>query len=159
MSHRETPTPSTEAYFNATVTPCSALIKPQHNFVVWQNMITVTMRDVWLQHFTLRVQGTIGRSCLQFFRFYLDGKQYGRPIPALTDDFVYFDFSWQPVQFETGNRVMRVRADILEGRGNFQFLLQDSTDFSFLDVDWLPIIPGVGQEEFRKLATGLQEVG
>ena len=189
MNKGDTSPSLTEVHFNDTTTPGSAEIKPGRNLVIWQNAVSVVIRNAWLQHLKLRILGTINYSDLRNLRLCIDGVQVGQTVTTLDQKGqVDFDLGSKPAPMASGVRSITVMADIITSNARENFVQQllriilnlfrfifgrnisssqptftvslaNPEDFPLLDDDYIPILPKVGQKEFRARTTGIQIIG
>lgn len=116
--------------FNTTTTPSASTVDPQTDYTMWQNVVTVGNRDLWLKTFRLRQIGSVNPSDLQNFRLYVDGVAAGAAVPMLDSmGYVTFDFSANPVKMLTGARTVKMLGDIVGGSSRtFSFSLRTASD-------------------------------
>jgi len=116
--------------FNTTTTPSASTVDPQADYTMWQNVVTVGNRDLWLKTFSLRQIGSVNPSDLQNFRLYVDGVMVGSAVASLDSmGYVVFDMSANPVKMMTGSRTVKMIGDILGGSSRtFSFSLRTASD-------------------------------
>ena len=116
--------------FNTTTTPSASTVDPQNDYTMWNNVVTVGNRDIWLKTFRLRQIGSVNTSDLQNFRLYVDGIQVGTAVASLdASGYVTFDMSAAPVKMLTGSRTVKMIGDIVGGSSRtFSFSLRTASD-------------------------------
>jgi len=122
---------------NTTTLPSASTVDPQADYTVWQNTMTIGTRAVLFKSFALKLIGSAQKGDLINFRLYIDGVQAGSTIAAVdSNNMVTFDLSANPVRLETGGRVVKVVADIVNGASRtFQMSLRYAADALFYDTD------------------------
>jgi hypothetical protein len=84
--------------------------------VVFEDLLNVGNRAVNLQWIRLRDIGSAEYSAIQNLKLYVDGVQVGQTVSGLdTNGYVTFDMTSAPVSLQTGNRDIKVLADINGG--------------------------------------------
>ncbi len=123
--------------FNTTTLPSGTTMAAQDDYTVWQNTVTVGTRAVKFSSFQLRNIGSVSQGSIKNFRLYVDGVQVGTAVTQISSgDTVTFDLSSAPVRMETGGRVVKVVADVVNGAGDtFQFSLRRAADARFIDTE------------------------
>jgi len=93
---------------------------------VWKGKITPSTNDVLLKYIKFRQKGNIVPDDLQNFKLYIEGSQVGSAAKMASDYSVAFDLSDSPVTLKTGERVVKLTADIIGGAGRTaQFYLSE----------------------------------
>lgn len=121
---------------SGTTTPAAASIDPQNDYAIWYDNAVVGTRAVNLHRIAFRVGGSVNRqSDIKNFRLLIDGVQQGAAVAqADSNDYVTFDLSASPVKLETGTRVVKVLADIINGSNKNVYLsLRTAADVSVVD--------------------------
>lgn len=104
---------------------------------VWRNSVTIGNRAVDLRSIRFRQIGSISSSDLGNFEFFVDGVQRGEADSLAQSGYLLFDFSSDPLELETGTRVLEIRADIVSGANRtFSFSVQYGVDVEALDSEY-----------------------
>ncbi|PJB15444.1 hypothetical protein CO116_03715, partial [Candidatus Falkowbacteria bacterium CG_4_9_14_3_um_filter_38_19] len=144
--------------FNNTTNPSSNItIDPQNDYRVWENTVKVGTRKVTFNRISVRVTGSIDADDLQNFRLYVDGVQKGSAVASIdANKYVTFDLSASPVTLNTGNRVIKVLADIVGGSyKNFIVSLKKTADANFVDSQYgVEVLPTANSATFSARETG-----
>lgn len=121
--------------FSTGVTPTTANIDPQGDLTVWQDTVNVNTRAVWLKGFALREIGSILPGDVNNFRLYVDGVQVGSAVATMdNNNMVTFDLGANPVNLNTGGRVIKVLANVVGGSSrNFSYSLRYAGDALMVD--------------------------
>lgn len=121
----------------ATTPSTTSVDAGQTELSVWKSTATIGVREVTLEHLTLRQIGSINTNDLQNLKFYVDGVQKGATMQIASNNYVTFDFSSSPVTLNTGGRILEVRADVVGGSSkNYSFSLQRATDIAVKDTQF-----------------------
>ncbi|HAU07811.1 MAG: hypothetical protein A2568_03440 [Candidatus Yanofskybacteria bacterium RIFOXYD1_FULL_44_17] len=136
-------------------------LSPASDINVWQNTVTVNTRAANLMSVQFRVIGSINSGDVQNFRLYVDGVQKGSAV-SLPDSngYVLFDLTGAPVRLETGGRVVKVMADVINGSGrNFYLSVRQAPDFFTVDTQYgQPILTQVNSTTFTASSAGTQTI-
>lgn len=125
--------------FNTTTYPNSdGAPSPQDEFEIWKNTVAVTTRAVDLNYLTFRQLGSINNNDVSNFILYVDGVQVGETVESLdSNGYLTFDLSASPKRLNTGNRVMKVLANIVGGSTRtFSLSLRQAADVSATDTEY-----------------------
>ncbi len=116
--------------FNTTTTPSASTVDPQSDYTMWQNVVTVGNRDLWLKTLRLRQIGSVNTSDLQNFRLYVDGIMVGSAVATLdSTGYVTFNLTGAPVKMMTGSRTIKMIGDVVGGSSRtFSFSLRQASD-------------------------------
>ncbi|MBP9822416.1 MAG: hypothetical protein KBC81_03180 [Candidatus Pacebacteria bacterium] len=132
---------------STSVTPSTnAALDPASDVVIWQDTATVGTRFVSMKALQLRVIGSVYTTDLQNYRLYVDGLMVGSAVSQSdANGYVVFDLSNAPVKLETGGRVLKVMADVLNGSSrNFTASLRQAPDFFTVDSQYLQPVKATG---------------
>jgi hypothetical protein len=146
--------------FNTTTTPATTTITPQEDYTMWQNVVSVGVREVWLRSFKLRQVGSVNNSDLANFRLYVDGLQVGGAVANLdSNGYVTFDLS-TPLKLQTGSRTIKMLGTIVNGSSrNFSFSLRQASDAMFVDDQYnVVVLPTANSSTFSARSTGTQTI-
>jgi len=146
--------------FNTTTTPASTTITPQEDYTMWQNVVSVGVREVWLRSFKLRQVGSVNLNDLANFRLYVDGQQVGGAVANLdAQGYVTFDLS-TPLKLQTGSRTIKMLGTIVNGSSrNFSFSLRQASDAMFVDDQYnVVVLPTAASITFSARSTGTQTI-
>lgn len=148
--------------FNATTTPTATEIDPQDDYVVWQNVATVSTRAVDFTRFSLKEIGTIEYTDLQNFDLYVDSVLLVESAQLDDKGYVTFDMTGNPVELKAGARTIKVVADIIDGSDRtFKMALRTSSDANFTDSEYgVNVLPTTGGTAFSSadVTTGVQTI-
>ncbi|MCX6738429.1 MAG: hypothetical protein NT098_00040, partial [Candidatus Parcubacteria bacterium] len=148
--------------FSATVTPTTASIDPQNEYVMWQNTVTFGTREVLLKSMNFRQIGSVTTADLGNFKLFIDGTQVGSTITSLdSNGYVTFDLTATPKTVTTGSHVLKLVGDIVGGSTKtFSFSLQNAGDAVFVDSQvGQPILATLDTPAaFSALTTGTETV-
>jgi len=142
--------------FNATTTPTAAEIDPQDDYVVWQNVATVSTRAVDFTRFSLKEIGNIEYTDLQNFDLYVDSVLLVESAQLDDNGYVTFDMTGNPVELKAGARTIKVVADIIDGSDRtFKMALRTSSDANFTDSEYgVNVLPTTGGTAFSSADVG-----
>jgi S-layer homology domain len=146
--------------FNTTTTPATTTITPQEDYTMWQNVVSVGVREVWLRSFKLRQVGSVNNSDLANFRLYVDGQMVGGAVANLdSNGYVTFDLS-TPLKLQTGSRTIKMLGTIVNGSSrNFSFSLRQASDAMFVDDQYnVVVLPTANSSTFSARSTGTQTI-
>lgn len=119
--------------FNTYTGPNNATMNPENDSRVFEATINVGTRAVNLSSITLENRGGTSDADFRNLKLFIDGSQVGSTVTQTTNSKVTFSFA-TPVRLETGNRVIRLNADIVGGSGEtFDFELRRTADALFYD--------------------------
>ncbi len=147
--------------FNSSTTPSTATITAQSNYVMWQNIVTVGNRYVWMKSFKLRQVGSVYNTDLGNFKLFVDGEMVGDMQPSLdSNGYVMWDLSASPKKLETGSRTIKMVGDILSGANrNFSFSLRTTGDALFVDSEYnQPVLATANSSSFSARTSGTQTI-
>ena len=147
--------------FNTTTTPSTTTITPQEDYTMWQNVVSVGVREVWIKSFKLRQVGSVNNSDLANFRLYVDGAQVGGVVTNLdANGYVTFDLSAAPLKLQTGSRTIKMLGSIVNGSSrNFSFSLRQASDAMFVDDQYqVAVLPTANSSTFSARSTGTQTI-
>jgi hypothetical protein len=125
--------------FNNTTTPsANTALDPKDDIVIWQNTVSITTRSAYLHSMRFRMIGSTLVSDVQNFELYVDGIKAGNTIAqADANGYLTFDLSAAPVEMKTGNRIVKVVADVVGGSSrNFYLSLRETSDVNVTDKDY-----------------------
>lgn len=148
----------------ATAAPTPAVntsVDPQADYTVWQTTVTINTRAVWLKAFALREIGSIQAGDVVNFRLYVDGTMVGTAVHNMdANSMITFDLSANPVNLNTGGRVIKVIADVVGGASRtFSLSLRYPADAIFVDSNLgQPVLPTVNSLAFSSRTTGVQTI-
>jgi len=146
--------------FNTTTTPAATTITPQEDYTMWQNVVSVGVREVWIRSFKLRQVGSVNLNDLANFRLYVDGQQVGGAVANLdAQGYVTFDLS-TPLKLQTGSRTIKMLGTIVNGSSrNFSFSLRQASDAMFVDDQYnVVVLPTAASSTFSARSTGTQTI-
>ncbi len=147
--------------FNTTTTPSTASISAQGDYSVWQNVVTVGTREVWMKSLRLRQIGSITNGDLSNFRLYVDGAMVGSAVASLdASGYITFDLSAAPLKMMTGNRTVKVLADIVSGSSRtFSFSMRTTGDAIFTDNQFgVNVLVKANDTTFSARTSGTQTI-
>lgn len=146
--------------FNPSTTPSATTITPQEDYTMWQNVVSVGVREVWLRSFKLRQIGSVNQNDLANFRLYVDGQQVGSAVASLdAQGYVTFDLA-SPLKLQTGSRTIKMLGTIVNGSSrNFSFSLRQASDAMFVDDQYnVVVLPTAASSTFSARSTGTQTI-
>jgi hypothetical protein len=132
-----TTTLTTVQFGNVAVAPTATTTDPTVDYVVWRKSdIQIGTHDVSMKSLRLRQIGSVQSGDIQNFRLYVDGVQAGPTVASLSSDgYLTFDLSAAPVTLKSGNRDLKVVADIVGGSNRtFSFSLRTASDLNAVDA-------------------------
>lgn len=147
--------------FNTSTTPAATTVTPQVDYVMWQNVVSIGTREVWLKSFKVRQIGSVNNSDLANFRLYVDGTQVGTAVAAMDgQSYVNFDLSAAPVKLLTGSRTIKLVGDIINGSNrNFSFSLRQAGDAMVSDSQFnVNILATANSTTFSARSSGTQTI-
>lgn len=147
--------------FATSTTPSATTITPQEDYTMWQNVVSVGVREVWIKSFKLRQVGSVNNSDLQNFRLYVDGAQVGGVVANLdSNGYVTFDLSANPLKLQTGSRTIKMLGAIVNGSSrNFSFSLRQASDAMFVDDQYqVAVLATAASASFSARSTGTQTI-
>ena len=147
--------------FAASLTPATANVDPQNEFVMWQNSVTFNTRAVNLKSMIFRQIGSVATGDLGNFKLFLDGVQVGTTVATMdANGYVTFDLTSAPKTIETGTRTIKLIGDVIGGSTKtFSFSLQNAGDSVFVDSQvGQPILPTVVAATFSALTSGTETI-
>ena len=111
---------------------------PANDVSIWQNIVTVGQRYIWLKTVQFRVVGSVVTSDVQNFRLYVDGVAVGSAVAqADSNGYLVFDMSGSPIKMETGSRTLKVLANIVGGSNKeFYLSLRQKSDIWVTDSQY-----------------------
>ena len=119
--------------FNTYTGPDNATMNPENDSRVFEATINVGTRAVNLSAITLENRGSTSDADFRNLKLFIDGSQVGGTVTQTSNKKATFSFA-TPVRLETGNRVIRLNADIVGGSGDtFDFQLRRTADALFVD--------------------------
>lgn len=123
---------------NTVTNPTSGSVNPgDTGVVVWSNNLTVATHDVNLKYLRLREIGSISSADLKDFELYVGGVKVAGPVQMSSDFFVAFDLAAAPVKIAQGNKLVEVRASVVNGSSkSFSFSLRNVVDIVAEDVEF-----------------------
>ncbi len=136
---------------NAATPSTNPSLDPASDTVIWQDTATVGTRYAWLKSLQLRVIGSVYVGDLQNFRLFVDGVQVGSAVAQSdANGYVVFDLANNPLKMETGGRIVKVLADVVNGSSrNFTASLRQAPDFFTVDSQYnQPILATVNTGSF-----------
>jgi hypothetical protein len=112
----------------------AATTDPQSDVRVWESTFTITNRNVDFTRLALRQINSIESDDIENFRLLVDGVEVAS-VDSLDDDgYVTFDFD---TELQTGNRNIRVLADVIGGSGRIiQMSLRNTADLDVSDSQY-----------------------
>jgi hypothetical protein len=113
-------------------------LNPQNDYVIWQNSTVIGTRAVTMSRIAFRVIGSVYATDLQNFRLNIDGVNVGSAVAnADANGYVTFDLSSSPVSLQTGTRLIKVMANIVNGSSrNFYTSIRVAADANFVDSQY-----------------------
>ena len=116
------------------ITPTTSTIDAANDVIVWESTATVGLRKVSLTRLALRNIGSINSTDVQNFRLQVSGVEVAQTQSLDSSGFVTFDLSASPYVLDTGNRILRVMADVIGGASrNLQMSLRRAADIGLVD--------------------------
>jgi len=148
-----------DANFTGTTLPGTGSIDPANDVIVWQRTLNVSNRDIYLNRIAFRQIGSINYADLKNFRLYIDGTQVGSAVENL-DSNGYVTFVTSSYKLSTGNRVIKVMANVIGGSSRtFSFSLRTIADIDLVDSSYnVNIRPKVNGNPFTSITAGTQTV-
>ncbi|MCX6718105.1 MAG: peptidoglycan-binding domain-containing protein [Candidatus Staskawiczbacteria bacterium] len=122
-------------FAGAAPTPVSGAVDPQNDYVIWQNSLTVNTRAVTFNRLALYQLGSASATDIVNYRLNIDGVNVGSAVAqADANGYITFDLSSAPVALQTGTRVVKVLANIVNGSSKtFAYAVRVSADAVFVD--------------------------
>ena len=148
--------------FNTVTMPASNTIIPQANITVWQNVICVSNNPVNFLHLRIKKFGTLKDRLIGNFRLFIDSQDHIAECKSIDNSsYVVFDLTRLQRILLTGNRTIKITADIVRGaKGDFGFSLENPSDVSLIDsVLGTMVLPTTNQLSFSPRRSGSQHVG
>lgn len=130
---------ATVTFGSSTSSPSTnTSLDPQNDYPIWQNSTVVGTRSVKLTRIAFRLIGSVYQTDLQNFRLNIDGVQVGSAVSNMdSNGYVTFDLSSAPVSLNTGTRLIKVLADIVNGSSrNFYTSIRVAADANFVDSQY-----------------------
>lgn len=122
-----------------TVTPSGSSFDPAKDVEVFKSTVSIGTRDVTLSRMAIRQIGSVNNTDLNNFRLLIDGTQVAQVQNLTADGYAYFSFA--PTVVKSGNRNVRVLADVIAGSSRtFQFQVRNKVDVDFTDSQFGAII-------------------
>ena len=129
----------------SSITPTDTTITAQDDFMSWQARVAVGIRTVSFSRLSLEEIGSINYPDLENFRLHVDGTLVSTVANLETNGYVTFDLSGSPVELKSGNRTLKVLADVIGGANrDFSLSLRDACDASFVDSQYGVIVLPTG---------------
>lgn len=130
--------PGTLASVSAgSITPSGAILNPGANVTVWQSTLTVGTRDVHMKRVAFRNIGSAPASAFANFKLFVNGVEVGTAAGLDANGFVTFDLMSNPVNLQSGSRILRLDADIVSGASRtVQFSIRNAADVDFMDTNF-----------------------
>ena len=121
--------------FSASMSPSTADIDPQNEYVMWQNTVAFGTREVMLKAMNFRQIGSVTTSDIGNFKLFVDGTQVGSTVASMdANGYVTFDLMAAPKSITTGSHTLKLVGDIIGGSTKtFSFSLQNAGDAVFVD--------------------------
>jgi len=117
-----------------TLLPGNTTSDPVDDFTVWQSTVAIGGRSVVFDKIAIKQINSIEAKDITNFRLVVDGTQLA--IVSSIDPNGYVVFSGLNKALATGNRVVKVIADIIGGAGRIaQFSVRNRADVEFRDID------------------------
>lgn len=119
--------------------PGNTTSDPMDNVVVWQNTVTIGNRNVIFNKISLKQINSVEAKDLTNFRLVVDGTEIA--TLASLDSNGYLTFSGLNKTLTTGNRVIKVIANLLGGSGRIaQFSVRNKADVEFKDSEYSALV-------------------
>jgi len=126
-----------------TLLPGNTTSDPMDNVIVWQSTVAIGNRNVVFDKIAIKQINSIEAKDLANFRLVVDGTELAT-VPSL-DSNGYVVFSGLNKTLTTGNRVVKVIANIIGGSGRIaQFSVRNKADVEFKDVDYGVYVSAAG---------------
>src|SRR3989339_892720 len=154
---------ATLADFNmsSTVTPATTDVDSQSDYVMFQNSVSITERDVYLRSVRFRQIGSMSKSDLSNFRLYVEGVQVGSIVSSVDENnYLVFDLSSSPVLMKTGTRIIKLLGDVVDGSSRtFSFSIRQASDVEVTDSQYgVNVLARANSTSFSALTTGTQTI-
>jgi len=115
--------------------PSNAIDNPANDVRVFEASTVVGTHAVNLSSIAFENRGTSDDGDLVNVRLYIDGVQVGAPVTQFTNKRATFDMSSNPVRLETGTRIIKVLADIVDGSSyTYDVQLRRAADIMAIDA-------------------------
>jgi len=123
--------------FQTSITPTTAGVDAQDDYVMFQENVSITTRAVNLKSLTFRQIGSVTAGDLQNFELYINSVKVGDTVASLdANGYVTFDLSANPMKLETGTRTIKLVGDIVGGSTRtFSFSVRQAADAVFVDSE------------------------
>lgn len=119
------------------ITPTTSSIDAANDVIVWESTAIVATRQVSLTRLALRNIGSINSSDVVNFRLLVSGVEVAQTQNLDLNGYVTFDLSVSPHAMNTGNRILRVMADVIGGASrNLQMSLRRAADIGLVDSSY-----------------------
>ncbi len=119
-----------------SVTPATGTTDPLHDTVVWQDIVSINNKNVYLKSFALRQTNSINMADVSNFRLFIDGTQVAQVQNLDANGYVTFNPA-SPVTILTGSRTIKVLADITGGTSRkLTMSLRSSADVQMTDSNY-----------------------
>ena len=119
------------------ITPTTSSIDAANDVIVWESTATVSTRKVTLDRLALRNIGSINSSDVSNFRLLVSGVEVAQTQSLDSNGYVTFDIAATPTVMATGNRILRVMADVTGGASrNLQLSLRRAADIGLVDSNF-----------------------
>ncbi len=149
-----------QANFSSSVTGAASTINAGTiNTTIWSDSVSISNKAVALNYVKLTQIGSVTSANINNFKLYVDGNQVGTASLS-SDNTLAFDLSASPVNMNTGNRTIEVRADINSGASKtFSFSLQQASDVVLVDTNYgVAITPTRAGSSFSAISTGTSTI-
>jgi hypothetical protein len=119
-----------------SVTPATGTTDPLRDTVVWQDIVSINNKNIYLKSFALRQTNSINNADVSNFRLFIDGTQVAQVQNLDANGYVTFN-PVSPVTVLTGSRTVKILADITGGTSRKLTLsLRSSADVQMTDSNY-----------------------
>ncbi len=116
--------------------PSGSTENPGTDIRVFEASTVISTHAANLRAITFENRGSSSDGDLRNFKLYVDGVQVGSTVAQSSNDKVTFDLSSSPKRLETGTRIIKVVADIVDGSSEtFDIQVRRAADAMFVDAE------------------------